>query len=298
MSPLASSPNVPFSLATLPGPFSGLWRLGLVTVHWYAVCVVAGILTLLWIAEHRYRAAGGKRWLIIDLATLAVPAGLVGARIYRVLIDHEQYFGAGKDWVGVLRIWDGGFGLPGAAAGGVVAIWWWCRRRGIATGPVLAAAAPGIAIGAGISLIGNWFSQSLYGPPSMAPWAVPIAPASRVAGYQDFGTFQPLFGYEALWDVAVGLALVLVIRKMNLTGDRAVAICVSGYAFGVIGAGSFAVTGAAQEPGLIIKQLAVFAVLAVAAGYVYATRAKLGPEPLTMPQRSRSRPRTAGELAQ
>jgi prolipoprotein diacylglyceryl transferase len=269
-------------LASLPGPFSGLWRLGPVAVHWYAVCVVAGIVALLWIAERRYRAVGGKRWLIVDLATLAVPAGLLAARIYRVLIDYQRYFGDGKDWLGVLRIWDGGFGLPGAAVGGVAAIWLWCRRRDIAIGPVLAAAAPGIAIGAGISLVGNWFSQSLYGPPATVPWAVPIAPANRIAGYQDFGTFQPLFAYEALWDVAVGVALVFLIRKLSLTGDRAVAICAGGYAFGVLSAGSFALTGAAQESGLIIKQIAAFAVLAGAAGYLYATRSKLGPEPLTV----------------
>ena len=146
MPPLQSPP-----LASLPGPFSGIWRLGPVAVHWYAVCVVLGILALLWIAERRYRTVGGKPWLIVDLATLAVPAGLVGARIYRVIIDYQQYFGSGRDWVGVLRIWDGGFGLPGAAVGGVAAIWLWSRRKGIAPGPVLAAAAPGIAVGAGIS---------------------------------------------------------------------------------------------------------------------------------------------------
>jgi prolipoprotein diacylglyceryltransferase len=285
------------ALASLPGPFSGLLRLGPITVHWYAACVVAGILALLWIAERRYRAVGGRPWLIVDLATLAVPVGLIGARIYRVLIDFHQYFGAGRDWLGVLRIWDGGFGLPGAAVGGVAAIWLWCRRRGIATGPVLAAAAPGIAVGAGISLVGNWFSQTLYGPPSTVPWAVPIAPGSRIAGYQDFGTFQPLFGYEALWDLAVGAALVFLIRRLNLTGDRAVAICAGGYAFGVLSAGSFALTVAAQESGLIIKQIAAFAVLAVAAGYLYATRAKLGPEPLTVPLRRRSAgaPSAAGD---
>jgi len=275
-------------LASLPGPFSGLWRLGPVTVHWYAVCVVAGILALLWIAERRYRAVGGRPWLIVDLAVLAVPVGLLTARIYRVLIDFHQYFGAGKDWVGVLRIWDGGFGLPGAAVGGVAVISLWCTRRGVATGPVLAAAAPGIAVGAGVSLVGNWFSETLYGPPSTVPWSVPIAPGSRIAGYQDFGTFQPLFAYEALWDVAVGIVLVFLIRRLNLTGDRAVAICAGGYAFGVLSAGSFAVIGAAQESGFIIKQVAAFAVLAGAVAYVYVTRTKLGPEPLTAaPRRTR-----------
>jgi prolipoprotein diacylglyceryltransferase len=267
-------------VAALPGPLSGIWRLGPVTVHGYALCAVLGILVLLWLTERRYRAVGGRRWLIIDFATVAVPAGLIGARIYRILIDYQRYFGPGKDWVGVLRIWDGGLGLPGAAVAGVAVVWLWCKRQDLAIGPVLAAAAPGIAVGAAISLVGNWFAQSLYGPPSTVPWAVPIAPSNRLAGYQDFSTFQPLFGYEAIWDAAVGVALIYLIRRVSLTGDRALAICVGGYAIGVLGTEAFVLAGPQQDPSQVIKLIAALAVLAGSAGYLYVTRAKLGPEPL------------------
>jgi prolipoprotein diacylglyceryl transferase len=272
-------------VASLPGPVSGIWHLGPVSVHGYSVCAVAGIVVLLWLTERRYRAAGGRPWLIIDFATLAVPVGLIGARVYRVVIDYPRYFGPGHDWVGVLRIWDGGLGLPGAAVGGVAVVWLWCRRQNLAIGPVLAAAAPGIAIGAAISLLGNWFAQTLYGPPSSVPWAVPIAPASRLAGYQDFATFQPLFGYEALWDAAIGVALIYLIRRLNLTGDRALAICIGGYAAGVLGAETFVLAGSQEHSSIVIKQIAALAVLAGAIAYLCVTRARLGPEPLTVPPR-------------
>jgi prolipoprotein diacylglyceryl transferase len=274
-------------LANLPGPFSGLWRLGPITVHGYALCVVLGVLALLALAEFRYRAAGGRPWLMVDIATVAVPAGLVGARVYRIMVDYQGYFGHGRDWVDVLRVWDGGLGLPGAAIGGLAAAWVWCRYHDLGFGPVLAAAAPGVAVGAGISLLGNWFAQSLYGPPATVPWAVPIAPASRVAGYQDFATFQPLFLYEALWDILVGLTLIQLIRQVHLTGDRAIAVCVGGYALGVLGAQSLALTGTQNHTVLVIKQLAAVAVAVGVIGYLYLTRARLGPEPLTTGPRRR-----------
>ncbi|HET9897243.1 MAG TPA: prolipoprotein diacylglyceryl transferase family protein [Streptosporangiaceae bacterium] len=267
-------------VASLPGPFSGVWRLGPVALHGYAVCVVLGVLLVLWLTERRYRAVGGRPWLIVDIATVAVPAGLVGARIYRVAVDYQRYFGHGHDWVGIARIWDGGLSLPGAAAGAFAAAYLWCRARGLAIGPVLVAAAPAVAIGAAISILGNWFDQSLYGPPSTLPWAVQISPANRLAGYQDFGTFQPLFLYEAIWNAAGGVALIYLIRRLNATGDRAFAACVGCYAIGLLGVESFVPAGPQHQSGMLIKQLAALAVLAAACGYLYATRSKLGPEPL------------------
>lgn len=275
-------------VASLPGPVSGIWHLGPVTVHGYALCVVLGVLALLWLTERRYRAVGGRPWLMIDIATVAVPTGLIGARIYRIIVDYQRYFGHGHDWVGIFRIWDGGLGLPGAAVAGIAAACLWCRKQNVAVGPVLAAAAPGIATGAAISLLGNWFAQSLYGPPSTVLWAVPIAPANRVPGYQNFGTFQPLFLYEAIWDFAVGATLIYLIRRLGLTGDRALAICIGGYAVGMFAAQSLVLTGPQQHSGMLIKQLAAIAVLAAAIAYLYATRARLGPEPLTVaPARGR-----------
>jgi prolipoprotein diacylglyceryl transferase len=275
-------------VASLPGPVTGLWRLGPVTVHGYALTLVLAMLCALWVTERRYRRLGGRRWLIVDIATLAVPAGLVGARIYRIITDYQRYFGHGRDWVGILRIWDGGLGLPGAAAAGIAVTWLWCRRHQVAIGPVLAAAAPAIAFGAAISLVGNWFSQSLYGRPSTVPWAVPISPANRVAGYQDFDTFQPLFLYEAIWDVVVGVAMIYIVSRFRLAGRRALALCIGGYAVGMLGAESFVLIGPQQQADIAVKQLAIVAVLAAVVAYMYATRARLGPEPLAAAPRHRS----------
>ncbi len=139
-------------------------------------------------------------------------------------------------------------------------------------------------------MLGNWFAQSLYGPPSTLPWAVQIAPANRLAGYQDFGTFQPLFLYEAIWNALAGVALIYLIRRLNATGDRALAACVACYAVGMLGAESFVLTGPQQHSGMLIKQLAAVAVLAAAGGYLYATRSRLGPEPLAAAPGRRGQP--------
>jgi len=267
-------------LASLPGPPSGQWHLGPVPVHGYALCVVLGILVALWVAERRYRAAGGRPWLIVDLATVVVPAALVGARLYRVTVGYQQFFGGNRDWVDIARIWDGGLGLPGAAAGGLIAALIWCRRTGTGIGPVLGAAVPGLAFGQGIAVLGNWFSQSLYGAPSSWPWAVRISPRYRVPGYQDFGTFQPLFLYESLFDILMGFVLIRLISAGRLTGERALALCAGLYAIGRLVIVSLLLTGSQRRSGVLAEQVVAALIVLGAAVYLYATRDRQGPQPL------------------
>ena len=124
-----------------------------------------GILVALAVASRRYRRAGGRPGVILDVATLAVPAGLIGARVYSIATDWSQYFGHGQDWTGIFRLWDGGLGIAGAIAGGAAGAWLACRRAGVALAPVAGAAAAALAFGQAIGRWGNWFSQSLYGRP-------------------------------------------------------------------------------------------------------------------------------------
>jgi prolipoprotein diacylglyceryl transferase len=260
--------------AFLPSPARVLWRLGPVGVNGYALCVVLGIVVALVVAEHRYRATGGRAGLVTDLACVAVPAGLVGARLYRVAADFRDYFGSGHDWVNVLRVWEGGLGLPGAVLAGALAAWLWCRWSGTAIGPVLAAAVPGLAVATAIGRCGDWFAQRMYGPPSTWPWAVEISPWDRVVGYQSYATFQPLFLYEALWNLAVAGLLVLLIRRPGLSGDRALALLAGLYAAGRIWTQALLIGPAPRIAGVRADQAAMLAVFAAACGYLYLTRGR------------------------
>ncbi len=278
--------------ASLPSPVDGLWRLGPVRLHGYALCVVIGVVAVLWLTERRYRAMGGRPWLIVDMATVAVPAALIGARLYLVITDYQAFFGRGRDWVNIWGISGSGLGLPGAVACGAVAAWIWCRREGVTFGPVLAAAAPGLAIGQAIALLGDWFSQGLYGRPSTWPWAIAISPSHRLPGYQNFSTFQPVFGYEAIWDVVVALALIRLTKSLSLTGGRAIALCVALYAGGHFATATLQLISAHQRSGVRLEQMATIAVIVGAACYLYATRAKRGPESLLvgLPRRALGAP--------
>jgi prolipoprotein diacylglyceryl transferase len=217
-------------VAFLPSPASDIWRLGPVPVRLFALCMVAGVLAGLWLTDWRYRRAGGQAGTVLKVATVAVPVGIVGARVYSVVTNWSLYFGRGRDWMNMFRIWQGGLGMAGAVAAGALATWLYCRRNDINLGPLALAAAPALPVAQAIAVWGNWFSQGLYGRPSGLPWAVAIAPAHRANGYQASATFQPIFLYESVLYLLVAAAVAYAIRRYRLTGDRAFALYAGLYA--------------------------------------------------------------------
>lgn len=265
-------------VAFLPSPSRSLWHIGPIPVRAYPICVVVGIIVGLWIASRRYRRVGGRPGMILDIATVAIPVGLVGARLYSVLTDIGYYFGHGRDWVNVFRIWDGGLGIPGAVAGGALGAWVVCRRERAELAPVAGAVAPALAFAQAIGRWGNWFNQQLYGRPTALPWAVEISPEHRLAGYVNFATFQPTFLYESLWDVLVGVAVILIARRSVLPGDRAFAVYAGLYAFGRFWTQSLEISNSVHVVGLRVDQVMMVLIVVGATVYLYLTRNERGPD--------------------
>src|SRR5689334_819511 len=140
-------------LLTIPSPSQAVWHLGPVPIRAYALCIIAGIIAAIWIAEKRWIARGGKAGEVQDLAIWAVPFGLVGGRLYHVMTDYDLYFGHDKNPITALYVWRGGLGIWGAVALGAVGVWIGARRKGIRLPPVLDAMIPGVLIA---QAMGRW----------------------------------------------------------------------------------------------------------------------------------------------
>jgi prolipoprotein diacylglyceryl transferase len=260
------------SIAYIPSPSHGVWQLGPIPIRGYALCLVAGVIVAVWLADRRYRAAGGQHGTMLDVATWAVPLGLVGARLYSVLTDYQLYFGKRDDWLTIFKIWDGGIGMPGGLALGFLGAWIACRRAGVPLGPVAGAAAPAIAIGQAIGSCSSWFNQQLYGGPSTLPWALEIGPAHRLTGYESFTTFQPAFMYQALWDLLTAAVVIWAARRLALTGDRVFALYLGVYAVGVFIVQTIRIDYSHHLLGLRTNEWIALLAFAGAAWYLYRTR--------------------------
>jgi len=72
--------NLPLSFIPSPS-FNGV-HLGPLDIHIYGLMYVVGITLAVIITRRRWRALGGNAELVGDVALWAVPAGIIGGRIY------------------------------------------------------------------------------------------------------------------------------------------------------------------------------------------------------------------------
>ncbi|MBW3648561.1 MAG: prolipoprotein diacylglyceryl transferase, partial [Actinobacteria bacterium] len=161
------------SLAYLPSPSTGVWQVGPLPLRAYAFAILLGVVAAVVIGERRWVARGGTKGVVTDVATVAVPFGIVGARIYHVVTSPAAYL---DDPVSALYVWQGGLGIPGGIAGGFLAAYVMCRRRGLSKGAFADSVAPGIAVAQAIGRLGNWFNSELFGRPTTLPWGLEIDP--------------------------------------------------------------------------------------------------------------------------
>ncbi|HXW44263.1 MAG TPA: prolipoprotein diacylglyceryl transferase [Streptosporangiaceae bacterium] len=210
----------------IPSPPVNGFYVGPLFFHFYGLMYVIGITLAIIITRRRWQAVGGNPDLVYEVALWAVPAGLIGARIY---FDITTPNDIPPHWWGVFAIWSGGLGIWGGIAAGAAAGIWRVRRAGQDAGQFANAIAPALLVAQAVGRIGNYFNQELFGKPTTLPWGLQISLAHRPASYLAYATFQPTFLYELIWDLALAALLVWIGHHRRIRPWGLFALYVAGY---------------------------------------------------------------------
>ena len=206
-------------VSAFPTPSSSAFAIGPLTIHYYALCIITGVAVAIWLGDKRFRAAtplGAQ--VVSEVAIVAVPAGVIGGRIYHVISSPAAYFGSQGNPIDAFKIWEGGLGIWGAISLGFIGAYIRYRslrkRIELPSFAVFAdALAPGIIIAQAIGRFGNWFNGELFGRPLDTWWALDVPFKYRPYGYSQFESFHPTFLYEAIWCVLVAGLLIVAGKK-------------------------------------------------------------------------------------
>jgi prolipoprotein diacylglyceryl transferase len=194
----------------------------------YGLMIALGVIVAVRIAGRRAEAKGvGTTDDISSIAMWAVPAGIIGGRIYHVITDYEKFQGR---WFDVVKIWQGGLGIWGGVALGVFVGGWTARRRGLDAWWIISCAVPAIAVAQAIGRWGNWFNQELFGRPTTLPWALEVSDSTALkAGYSAGTTFHPTFLYESIGCLLLAFVLIRIESRISPARGRLLAWYVAGY---------------------------------------------------------------------
>jgi prolipoprotein diacylglyceryl transferase len=260
-------------LASIPSPGSNEIVIGPLHLRAYGLMIAIGVIVAVWIAQRRWAARGGDPDDITTLALWAVPAGLIGSRIYHVVTDYNRLYCGPPDcdgslWPEAFQIWSGGLGIPGGILGGLIGGIIVVKVKRWPMTELMDVVAPAVAVAQAIGRLGNWFNQEVFGRPSTLPWALEIDPANRPEQYVGFETFHPTFLYEGLWSLLLAFVLVRLDATRRLQPGRLFALYVGGYFLGRLWVESLRVDTATEIFGLRVNTVVSLTVVAAVAAFL------------------------------
>jgi len=178
-------------------------------IYYYGLIITAGY-TLAGVYLVKRRAILGlTKDNIYDLVIIAIVCGLLGARLYYMLFNFDQFFAPGQ-WGNIIRIRDGGLAVYGGIIASGLGYIVYSRVKKIPLGCTLDAAGFGLFIGQAVGRWGNFINREAYGVETDLPWRMGLTSFGRTI------YVHPAFLYESLWNV-VGLLAMHIFSKKSKT---------------------------------------------------------------------------------
>ena len=258
-------------LASIPSPSSGSIHIGPLRLNAYGLMIALGVIVAIRIAGRRAESRGvGTIDDFSSIAMWAVPAGVIGGRVYHVITDYELFRG---QWLDALKIWEGGLGIWGGVTLGVLVGAWRARVRGLNSLAIVSCAVPAIAVAQAIGRWGNWWNQELFGSPTTLPWGLDISDYLTVKnGYSVDTLFHPTFLYESLGCLALAFVLIALEKRLQPAPGRILAWYVMGYSALRFGIEGLRIDPAHSAGGLRLNQWVSLGAFSAAAIFIGITR--------------------------
>ncbi len=218
------------------------WRAGVLSedvrlpLHSYGLMLALAFIAAIWLAQRQAVHVGQDPQAVSDLSFWVLVSALVGSRVYFILVNWNDYFGANA-WmttrVGrmprLLAIWEGGLVFYGGFIAAAFTAWWFLRTKKIAFLPYADTLIPSVAFGQFLGRIGCFGAGCCWGRPSdpRLPWAARFPPDSlayqSMAQRADPGRWlsadhlhtvalHPVQLYESAGELLIFLVLVFVVR--------------------------------------------------------------------------------------
>ena len=190
-------------------------------VYWYAILIAVGAILAVVYGINQAKKYGVNSDKLLDLGIVGLFFGIIGARLYYVLFNIENY----QSFADVINIRDGGLAIYGGLILGVVSAFIASRINKCRFIPCLDLAAGGFLIGQAIGRWGNFINQEAFGTNTDSIFGMYSEKTaeylSEIAAdmYFEQGVLlnpsdpvHPCFLYESVWCI-LGFLVLLAYRN-------------------------------------------------------------------------------------
>lgn len=189
-----------------------LFSLGPITIYWYSITMLIAVLTGIYLTIKESKKQGQYQF-ISDLIIYIIIFGIIGARIYYVIFNFDNYK---HNILSIFKIWEGGIAIYGAIIGGLLTIIYLAKKRNKSIIKTTDIIVPGLILAQAIGRWGNFFNQEAHGTEVSLSYLESLhIPHFIIQGmYIDGHYYHPTFLYESLWCI-LGFIILIIIRKLT-----------------------------------------------------------------------------------
>ena len=200
------------------------------SIAFYGIIIGIGMLLGITLAARDAERRGIGEDTVYDFALLGIVFGVIGARLYYVFFQWDNYRG---NLLEILNLRAGGLAIYGGVIGGILSLMFYCKRKkqnflNLADSLIL-----GVLVGQILGRWGNFFNAEAFGRYTDSLFAMqlrrdivnPIMINSallqhlvRVNGV-DYIQVHPTFLYESVWNLCLLLFLLWYRPKKRFTGE-------------------------------------------------------------------------------
>lgn len=205
---------------------------GMMKINWYGIIICVGIIVAFSCFYYRGRVNEGfSEDDVLNVTLLAVPFGVVGARLLYVLTSGESY----DSFLDVIAVWNGGLAIYGGIIFGFLAVLLYSKIKKQSLFAYLDALAPALMVGQCIGRWGNFINGEAYGWSAgveKLPWRMQLDSVYINGEYRpDIQFVHPTFFYESLWNL-IGFAIIFSIYRKKKFDGQIVSMYLAWYGLG------------------------------------------------------------------
>jgi phosphatidylglycerol:prolipoprotein diacylglycerol transferase len=186
------------------------FQIGSFEIRWYGVLISFGVILAILLAGYNCQKKNIDFDLILDGFFVAFPAAIIGARMYYVVFEFENYK---NNLIDMFNIRKGGLAIHGGLIGAFLAIYVFSKVRKIAIVKYLDVAAPSIILAQAIGRWGNFMNGEAHGG-EVSYGFISHFPNFIQRGMNIGETYyNPTFLYESIWNIIVCIILLVILYK-------------------------------------------------------------------------------------